>query len=68
MKKWSALLALILCLIATGGLISIFNSYTPDEPKNEQNSSIEKPVGGSDSQGDETPIEHLILNQSNLIF
>lgn len=59
MKKWSLILALILCLIAVGGLAVIFR--TSDSTPSDDNSS----TGGS-SYGDE--VEGIDLSDTNLIF
>lgn len=72
MKKWSLILALILCLIAVGGLAVVFNTDKPDDTAGGQNSSIDTPIDDSSSSGggnmDDTPIDGITLNKTNLIF
>lgn len=73
MKKWTLILALILCLIAVGGLAVLFRAETPNDTTGGQNSSVEFPTddtGTSDGGGttDDTPIDGIDLNETNLIF
>ena len=60
MKKWSLILALILCIVAVGGLAVVFRSDKDSTPSENNNST-----GGS-SYGDE--IDGIDLNETNLIF
>ncbi|MBQ3220591.1 MAG: hypothetical protein IJB34_01365 [Clostridia bacterium] len=60
MKKWSLILALILCCIAVGGIAVIFRNEgsTPSDNKNDS-------TGGSSQ---EYEVEGVDLNDKNLIF
>ena len=60
MKKWSIILALILCCIAVGGLAVLFRSEKEPSTDNPNNST-----GGS---AYEDEIEGIDLNETNLIF
>lgn len=60
MKKWSLIVALILCLIAVGGLAVVFRTDKDSTHTDNGNSS-----GGS-SYGDE--VEGIDLNETHLIF
>ena len=72
MKKWSLILALILCLIAVGGLAVVFSADKPDDTTGGQNSSIDTPIDDSNSSGvsnaHDTSIEVITLKETNLIF
>ena len=59
MKKWGLILALILCLVAVGGLAVIFRT------------GKDSPPSGDDSSGDSSyngGVEGVELNETNLIF
>ena len=71
MKHWNLILAMILCLIAIGGLAVLFRTESPDKQDSEQ-SSIEQPVEDSnDSSTDTTEpviVDGIELDESGLIF
>ena len=71
MKHWNLILAMILCLIALGGLAVLFRTESPDKQDSEQ-SSIEQPVEDSnDSSTDITePViaDGIELDENRLIF
>lgn len=71
MKHWNLILAMILCLIAIGGLAVLFRTESPDKQDSEQ-SSIEQPVEDSnDSSTDTTEpviVDGIELDENRLIF
>jgi len=71
MKHWNLILALILCLIAIGGLAVLFRTESPDKQDSEQ-STIEQPVEDSnDSSTDTTEpviVDGIELDENRLIF
>lgn len=71
MKHWNLILAMILCLIAVGGLAVLFRTESPDKQDSEQ-SSIEQPVEDSnDSSTDTTEpviVDGIELDENRLIF
>ena len=71
MKHWNLILAMILCLIAIGGLAVLFRTESPDKQDSEQ-SSIEQPVKDSnDSSTDTTEpviVDGIELDENRLIF
>lgn len=60
MKKWSLVVALILCLIAVGGLAVVFREKDSTHTNNNNSS------GGNSSYGDE--VDGIDLNETHLIF
>lgn len=71
MKHWNLILALILCLIAIGGLAVLFRTESLDKQDSEQ-STIEQPVEDSnDSSTDTTEpviVDDIELDENRLIF
>jgi len=71
MKHWNLILALILCLIAIGGLAVLFRTESLDKQDSEQ-STIEQPVEDSnDSSTDTTEpviVDGIELDENRLIF
>ena len=71
MKHWNLILAMILCLIAIGGLAVLFRTESLDKQDSEQ-STIEQPVEDSnDSSTDTTEpviVDGIELDENRLIF
>ena len=71
MKHWNLILAMILCLIAIGGLAVLFRTESPDKQDSEQ-SSIEQPVEDSNDSSTNTTepviVDGIELNENRLIF
>lgn len=71
MKHWNLILAMILCLIAIGGLAVLFRTESPDEQDSEQ-SSIEQPVEDSNDSSINTTepviVDGIELDENRLIF
>jgi len=71
MKHWNLILAMILCLIAIGGLAVLFRTESPDKQDSEQ-SSIEQPVEDyNDSSTNTTEpviVDGIELDENRLIF
>ena len=65
MKKWSLIMALLLCLIALGGLTVLFNEKPLQEDIGNQDSIIETPVDGEE---DNIQAGEIVLNENRLIF
>lgn len=65
MKKWSLIMALLLCLIALGGLTVLFNEKPLQEDIGNQDSIIETPVDGEE---DNIQVGEIVLNENRLIF
>lgn len=71
MKHWNLILAMILCLIAIGGLAVLFRTESPDKQDSEQ-SSIEQPVEDSNDSSTNTTepviVDGIELDENRLIF
>lgn len=71
MKHWNLILAMILCLIAIGGLAVLFRTESPDKQDSEQ-SSIEQPVKDSNDSSTNTTepviVDGIELDENGLIF
>lgn len=71
MKHWNLILAMILCLIALGGLAVLFRTESPDKQDSEQ-SSIEQPVEDSNDSSTNTTepviVDGIELDENRLIF
>lgn len=71
MKHWNLILAMILCLIAIGGLAVLFRTESPDKQDSEQ-SSIEQPVEDSNDSSTNTTepviVDGIELDENGLIF
>lgn len=71
MKHWNLIWAMILCLIAIGGLAVLFRTESLDKQDSEQ-STIEQPVEDSnDSSTDTTEpviVDGIELDENRLIF
>ena len=71
MKHWNLILAMILCLIAIGGLAVLFRTESPDKQDSEQ-SSIEQPVEDSNDSSINTTepviVDGIELDENRLIF
>lgn len=71
MKHWNLILAMILCLIALGGLAVLFRTESPDKQDSEQ-SSIEQPVEDSNDSSTNTTepviVDGIELDENGLIF
>ena len=63
MKKWSLILALVLCVIAVGGLAVVFRSDKDSTPTDKNNNS----TGGNGGSYNEN-IDGIDLNETSLIF
>lgn len=71
MKHWNLIFAMILCLIAIGGLAVLFRTESPDKQDSEQ-SSIEQPVEDSNDSSTNTTepviVDGIELDENRLIF
>lgn len=71
MKHWNLILAMILCLIAIGGLAVLFRTESPDKQDSEQ-SSIEQSVEDSNDSSTNTTepviVDGIELDENRLIF
>lgn len=71
MKHWNLILAMILCLIAIGGLAVLFRTESPYKQDSEQ-SSIEQPVEDSNDSSTNTTepviVDGIELDENRLIF
>ena len=71
MKHWNLILAMILCLIAIGGLAVLFRTESLDKQDSEQ-STIEQPVEDSNDSSTNTTepviVDGIELDENGLIF
>ena len=71
MKHWNLIFAMILCLIAIGGLAVLFRTESLDKQDSEQ-STIEQPVEDSNDSSTNTTepviVDGIELDENRLIF